>query len=245
MHVNLLVHSEKDHVPDSAIKVNATSRTKEKWSLELSPFHVGPIKLYDDYFAHNLENAWQYSKVYHEHLGEDGKPTEAYWEWAREGWANPKPVRFPMGRGAIPAGSWWNGRLINYVEARMTIYCPLYAEAVTKTNAWSKLTNLYSKAQKSNVVLAIFDFDGHNSIETFDSFDKLIYNNTMKLGHGFVLAMLLANQRPWEKPYNPELEHYTYIPSRRNSRNPLVASKTCIRVQNFASPITLVPTPVR
>jgi hypothetical protein len=39
-------------------------------------------------------------QVYKQHVDPvTGEPTAEYWQWAKEGWANPAPVRFPMGRG--------------------------------------------------------------------------------------------------------------------------------------------------
>lgn len=79
-------------VPDVAIEVNTTSRSKD-WSRGLSPFFVGPVELYDGRVAQNVENAWQFSKVYRkiysqQHIGPDGLPNEDYWKWAEAGWAD-------------------------------------------------------------------------------------------------------------------------------------------------------------
>lgn len=38
--------------------VNTTSRGSG-WEKGLSPFVLGPVKLYGDYVAQNVENAWQ------------------------------------------------------------------------------------------------------------------------------------------------------------------------------------------
>jgi len=59
-----LVYGVGDELPPACVQVNATSRSKEEWSKALSPFYLGPIALYGRNRAHNLENAWQYSKVY-------------------------------------------------------------------------------------------------------------------------------------------------------------------------------------
>lgn len=43
-------------------------------------------------------------QVYKQHVDPvTGEPTAEYWEWALAGWANPDPVRFPMGRGTARA----------------------------------------------------------------------------------------------------------------------------------------------
>lgn len=71
-----------------------------------------------------MENAWQYAKVYKQHT-HNGAPTSDYWDWARAGWSNPSAVRFPMGRGAKPEYSLWDGQRLGYIEARKKIYAPL------------------------------------------------------------------------------------------------------------------------
>ena len=91
---DIRVVSPKNKLGEGLV-VNCTSRSKEDWSKELSPFFLGPCKV-ELGEAKNMENAWQYSKVYFEHLDEQGNPNKEYYEWAKEGFANPKAVRFPM-----------------------------------------------------------------------------------------------------------------------------------------------------
>eukprot|EP00696_Hemimastix_kukwesjijk_P011838 gnl/Hemi2/24845_TR8355_c0_g1_i1.p1 gnl/Hemi2/24845_TR8355_c0_g1~~gnl/Hemi2/24845_TR8355_c0_g1_i1.p1 ORF type:complete len:193 (+),score=32.92 gnl/Hemi2/24845_TR8355_c0_g1_i1:80-658(+) len=109
--------------------VNTTSGAKDEWMRGLSPFFVGPITLYGGHVARNLENAWQYCKVYPQHVDADSlEILPAYWTWAKHGWAQKTAVRFPMGRGAKPLFSLWDGSRLGYIEARKKIYAPLYAQ---------------------------------------------------------------------------------------------------------------------
>ena len=71
-------------VPDDAIEIDTTSRSKN-WTRGLSPFVVGPVDLCNGFVSQNFENAWQFCKVYKQHVGEDGDPTDEYWEWAGVG----------------------------------------------------------------------------------------------------------------------------------------------------------------
>lgn len=41
---------------------------------QLSPFFLGPCKLYGNYHSKTVENAWQYAKVYKQYA-KDGNPT--------------------------------------------------------------------------------------------------------------------------------------------------------------------------
>lgn len=172
--------------PEGAQVVNTTSRSIT-WSKSLSPFFVGPIDLYDKYKSVNMENAWQYSKVYEYYLEEDGSVGERYFKWAQDGWSNIRANRYPMGKGIFPLYSWWNDNKLNYTEARKKIYIPLYANAVKQTSAFKKLKELYNPSEP----LYLQDFDAH-SLEpgTFNYWD-LADNPNIKFGHAYVLAMLL------------------------------------------------------
>lgn len=178
--------------------VNTTSGSTTS-SRGLSPFFLGPIALYDGFVAQNMENAWQYCKVYAEHADTDGNPTEAYWVWAKAGWANPTAVRFPMGRGAKPLYSLWKGEKLDYIQARHKIYAPLYAAAVSKTPAFKELKQLYEKCIKSNEPLGLVDFDGWDHVGQGIPLEAVIMYPKPKMGHAFVLAGLLENNLFWKK----------------------------------------------
>lgn len=171
--------------PKSLI-INVTSSSKN-WSKELSPFFLGPVKLYDDFTAQKMENAWQYSKVYSEHIGENGKPNEKYWKWAVDGWNDKRANRYPMGKGRKPEYSYWNGEMLDRIESRKKIYIPLYSELVKNTDAFERLKLIYEVS--GDIIL--WDFDGydHKSLEM--SWDDVINNENKSLGHAFIIAMLL------------------------------------------------------
>jgi len=229
---DIIVYGTGDEIPPDCVVINPTSRSKEEWMKAFSPFYLGPISLYQGMQSLNLENAWQYSKVYpiHStdptyvipssppHPNDCPAPAKEYFIWAKEGWNNPTPKRFPMGRGAIPMYSYWDGQRMGYIEARIKIYCTLYAAAVEKTKEWGRLKKIYEKVKAEGKTLAIFDFDGHNSLEILNSFESILYNYKMKMGHSFVLAMMLTGDRAWENgSYDSSKIHFTKIPKRKNS----------------------------
>lgn len=169
------------------IFVNATSRSQQ-WK-GLSPFYVGPVELYDGHKSINVENAWQFSKVYKQHVDEDGNPTEEYWQWAKKGWADTWAHRYPMGKGAVPEYSYWDGEKLGYIDARKKIYVPLYASAVVKTDAFKKLKEVAELAKKEERDLVIKDFDAYHKGDM--TYDDVLNHEKMKMGHGFILGMLL------------------------------------------------------
>ena len=170
------------------------------WERDLSPFLIGPCSLYGNMIAQNMENAYQYSKVYAEHADDSANPTRKYWEWAKEGWANPRAVRYPMGRGRKPLFSLWDGQKLPYIAARKVIYAPLYAEAVQKTQGFKNLVEL--ARQLPTIILR--DFDGYDHDALGMSLTDVLNNPHKKMGHAFVLKMLLTDdpakaQIEWRK----------------------------------------------
>lgn len=148
----------------------------------LSPFHLGPVPLYDGHWSQTMENGWQYAKLYPQH------DTATYWPWAEEGWANKRAVRYPMGRGARPTCSLWAGDGLDYIEARKRIYIPLFAWAV-RFYQLSALTELKVLAQSNDVMLRDYDAYDHRALGY--SWDDVINDPERKMGHGFVLAMMI------------------------------------------------------
>ena len=172
--------------------IDTTSRSRN-WSRGLSPFFLGPVELYDGYEAKNVENGWQFSKVYADHI-ENGEPTSSYWTWAEWGWMQNRAYRYPMGKGTKPTYSLWDGEKLGYVEARKKIYCSLYARAVEHTDAFKKLKEIYAAAGD----ITLFDFDSYDLCDLNTSYQELLNCPDKKMGHGFVLGMLLDNERVWE-----------------------------------------------
>lgn len=176
------------------LTIDTTSRSLT-WSRKLSPFLLGPVPLYGGWIAKNVENAWQYSKVYAS-FAQNGNPTQAYWDWARTGWNNQRAERYPMGKGARPLYSYWDGQKLDYVSARKKIYAPLYSLAVEKTDAFSKLKEL---KEKNHGTIWLMDFDAYDHKKEGLTYEQVINNPYRKMGHAFVLAMMLDDERVWEK----------------------------------------------
>lgn len=167
--------------------INVTSSGDE--FKELSPFLLGPVELYDGIISATMENAWQFSKLYKEfakynYIDEKWEPTEQYWIWAENGWADNWAHRYPMGKSARPLFSIWEGKPLNYIKAREQIYIPLYIEAAYKTEAYHKLKERY----KSGESLVLFDYDGYSN---YKDLEEVVDNPKKKMGHAFVLAGML------------------------------------------------------
>lgn len=198
----------KDPRAPWAIDTTSHSRT---WSRALSPFFLGPVNLWEGApapVAFNVENAWQYSKVYKFHLEKDGNPGAGWAQWAKEGFETRRARRYPMGKGVLPEYSWWEGEKLSYIEARKKIYVPLYGRAVVQTEAFQKLAKIYRES--GDIVL--WDFDGYDHMKLGKTLKEVFTDPCQKMGHAFVLAMLLEKYHgppgSWEaqtqRPAAPE-----------------------------------------
>ena len=181
--------------------IMTTSSSVTDWSRGLSPFYLGPCKLYGDYEARRMENAWQASKVHKEFVGEDGNPTDRYFEWAWRIWKSDRAQRYPMGKGAVPEYSYWDGKKLGYVEARKKIYIPLYIRAVLMTDAFAKLQQEFIM----NKDLILWDYDAYDHREMGMTYEQVMSNPDKKMGHAFVLAMMLEDKKLIKETYNERL----------------------------------------
>lgn len=173
-------------VPIDGIEINTTSRSTT-WGRSLSPFLLGPIDLYGEYKSKNMENAWQYAKVYEYYLEDDGTVGPRYFKWAQDGWNTQRANRYPMGRDAKPLYSYWDGEKLTYTEARSKIYIPLYSRLVRETFAFKKCKELHEEGHS----LYLWDFDGYDHKALNLTYDQVINDPNRKMGHAFVIAMLL------------------------------------------------------
>ena len=107
------------------------------------------------------------------------------------------PIDIYKGAGAKPAYSYWNGEKLGYVEARIKIYAPIYSKMVVQSSAFKKLKEIYDQ---HNGNIALWDFDGYDYYKFVMSLEDVLYEEKKKMGHGFVLLMLLRDERYWENP---------------------------------------------
>jgi hypothetical protein len=166
-------------------KVKATEKainpTLKAWK-ELLPINLGPCLIYGGKVAKNVESAWESTKVYEEFTHE-GQPKEDYFKWAAEQLNNDEvkknksPILYHM----------WNNRKLGIIEARKSIYAPLYIKAVTMTDSWAKLKELY-RGPKPIVIRDPSSYDLKDR-----SLTEVLYDHKKPFGFSFLLMMLLTN----------------------------------------------------
>ena len=171
-----------------AIDVTTRSRTGYR---QLSPMLLGPVVI-DGIRAENVENAWQYSKVYPGWWSDAlACPTPQWFAWRRQGFAKRWADRYPMGKGSKPLFAWYANQPLSYIIARNTIYVPAYKYAVL---AYQKelLKSLVDVARRGDLTLVDFDAYDHHSLGY--TLDDVLLDPTRKMGHGFVLAMMIEER---------------------------------------------------
>lgn len=194
--ITVIGPSESSMYTDDPLFVNCTSKSKN-WGIQLSPFIVGPCRLYNNApceYSKNVENAWQYSKVYSSlypsHVDQNNNPTTDYFRWAKIGFLTERGIRYPVGKGVKPAFAWWDGEKLDYVNSRKKIYVPCYGNTVKKTEAFKKLCDIY----KQNGRITLWDFDSYDRRKAGRTLDYILNDSTRPMGHAFVLEMLMVEE---------------------------------------------------
>lgn len=197
---SLIVIGPRDKVPEGYTVINTTSKDNSDLGKKFSPFLLNNIPIYDNKIAKNLENAWQFSKVYKEYVDDNGDPTDKYFIWANKGWSDTYAQRYPKGKGAIPLYSYWKtidkdtGKIVShkwgYIEARKKIYFPLYAKSIINTKAFKEVKNRLDNGER----IALWDFDGYDHKNRGMSYEDVVNSEKYKCGHAFVVYGLLTNK---------------------------------------------------
>jgi len=189
----------------------------------LSPMMMGPVHmLATDKDGHmhmeralNIENAWQFSKVWSADVEPFGDPNGTikpeWFEFRDSGWADAKAHRWPRGKAAAlatatataanpnpnrPLFVLFEGRRMSYEDARKVMYIPWYAELVRKTAAYRELEALV--AGGTNV--QIIGYDGRDFKSERLSIADCLADATKPFGHELILAAMLRGESPWLAP---------------------------------------------
>jgi len=150
---------------------------------ELSPMLLGPVILNGQLFAKNIEDGWQGTKVWSQHLtnGKFDAKKEGFWqsgtkhinkysmkwipEWTK--WSEyirmsglGKRRHFKIDPDAInanvPLFQYFEGQQLSYVEGRKKMYIPWYNDLVQQTEAYKYLKHRF----ENGISLNLLEFDG-------------------------------------------------------------------------------------
>lgn len=178
-------------LPDKEFVIVNTTTKSKTWSKYLSPMYIGIIYS-DNGISKNMENFWQYAKVYKHQVDENKNPLPEYFDWKNKGYNKEWADRYPAGKGAIPLYTWYCNEKLGYIEARKRLYMTYYAEAVIKSDAFIQLKAIWIDCLKNNKDLILQDFDAYNHRELKYSWNDILTDEKRKMGHAFVLAKVLS-----------------------------------------------------
>lgn len=147
---------------------------------ELSPMKLGPITA-GGLTAQNLENLWQFSKVYEEEVDEKGDPLPIFFKRLQRGCDAEKGKRRKI-KGTV-LYTYWEDEKLTYLEARKRIYVPLYVKYVQQTGAWRALSNMPGS-------ILINGYDGRPYKDLRKEYDRV----DKPFGHELVLCAMLEGK---------------------------------------------------
>lgn len=206
--------SKKHPVIEGYDNVNVTSGNQGRWGA-LSPMKLGPFYLveqlkplipypdgihpgfekYSDKqraFVYNLENCWQFSKIYDIDVV-NGIVQPSFFQRRAKGFGDSSPHRRALPKAkATTVAAYWDGKLYDYQSSRY-YYCSLYEKLARMTAAYADLELLY----RNGTNLQILGYDGRD-VEVTESGMKTAYLDVnCPFGHELVLCCMLKGYHPW------------------------------------------------
>lgn len=148
-----------------------------------------------------FEAFWQSLKVYNIHVDANGYLTKSFFEKMAEmmnltvenSSASTLRRSYPKKAGYKVLYSYWNGKNVTYLKARLAIYCPYYTLLVRATSAYAEL---YRLLRISN--LLIIDPDGLDIGKlTDENLEREVLDPSHPFSHSLCLASILLGKEPW------------------------------------------------
>ncbi len=201
-------------------KINASSTGPKFWKV-LSPFKIGPIRIIEPikpnaYFPDGIhpgfvrsstlpgkqeaicqifENYWQGSKIYRHEVDEKGQIKKSFFDRRPKAFVMTKGKRrfFPKRTHGFPISSYY-GSIMDYVQSRKLIYCPLYAMLVENT---PQIKNLKERLNKGENFLIVGP-DGRDIPMTEQSLREAVNDPEHIFGHELVICCLLLGFKVWK-----------------------------------------------
>lgn len=187
--------------------------------VQLFPAKLGPINVKSLVGAsvrvHNIENLWQFSKVYESDIDHDTEEPSADWVARRDkGWADPQGYLSVMKKEDVIGGKgddddtpvikprffMWGNTQLSFLKARRSIFCRAYASLVVKTEGYRKLVAMIQKG----INIQILSDTGYDYAGQGRTLYQCLNDPNQVFGHEFVLAGLLTGNEPWQQNAAPE-----------------------------------------
>ena len=195
-------------------------RVNKKWG-KLSPMRLGPFKMVEEISPNalytsgihpgfekvgdkqvcvwqNMENMWQFSKIYSVDVDADGNVTDKFYKRREQGMLDPKPHRrvFPKNSPVKTLSSYYNGRFYDYQQSRYW-YCIYYTFLSRKVSEYHTIVGYLSMG----VNILLLDYDAPDNSHNTPITREYLYSEYKQTNHPFGHAMVLAGDilgiRPW------------------------------------------------
>ena len=185
----------------------------------------------------NVENIWQFSKVFAQDIGLNDKPTSDWFAARLKGWADPKGYQRAKKKqvaGVKPVFFFWGREdKLEFLEARKRIFCRVYAMLASQTAAYRTLVELIQKG--TNV--QILGLEGYDYIQEQRSLNQCLLDPDRGFGPAFVLAGLLTKDLPWVQKFNPaQVEDGRPVAPSNKVLDPIVPTGTKAKKTSSAPP---------
>lgn len=172
----------------------------------LSPFRLGPIDHGQPSLppAKNLENFFQFNKVYSDEVDKNTQPTQKFFDTQLKGYLDEVPHRHkPQYKIEKCLYSIWEKKdktlvSLSYVESRQ-IYSHFYVKYAREQEAFKKLVKLHEDGYN----ICIYGYDGYptNDVKASDM-EEYYLDPSKPFGHELVLYTMLKykpEEYPWIK----------------------------------------------
>jgi len=138
----------------------------------------------------------------------DGKilgPSDEWFKWRDAAYNNPcfhpshpefekhkSKVRRAFTGNSEIAFWWWDGRMLNRIQARQQIYATLYSTFLLKTRGFERLKEIVARGD----ALRIFDLDGYDWLDLGMEPADCVRDANHSFGHGLCIALHLLGKNP-------------------------------------------------
>lgn len=169
------------------LNIDVTSGTMSRFKA-LSPMLLGPTNTIPS--AQNIENLWQFSKVFEGDLDEEGNLTKDYLDRRNAGYADTKAHRRSKRVGSFQF-HYWKGKRIKRLKARKEIYVRNYMNLAKKSQVYKELEIMVNNGTNIQIIgYDGIDYDASND-KNGSLMKKMYINPDIKFGHELVLAAML------------------------------------------------------
>ena len=164
---------------------------------------------YSKVYSHVVNDAGRLVNIRSQFIGVDSRgesgPSAQWFAWRDAAFSDPRfahthpefetnkrRVRRAFPKGSQVAFWYWDGAMLDAVQARQRIYAALYERFVIKTAGFRRLREIVADGND----LILYDLDGYDWVQLGMTPTECVTDLDHSFGHGMVIAFLLQNIAP-------------------------------------------------